>query len=209
MSLNDVRQKMLSGEIYDPADKELAPFQLERIEMIHQFNATPSTPEGMKKRNELVKSMFNEIGEGCYIEPPMYANLGCWNVKFGKCVYANFHLTLVDDGEITVGDYTLFGPNVTVATAAHPFNHDLRSLGYQYNLPVHIGKNCWIGAGALIMPGVSIGDNTVIGAGSVVTKDVPSNVIAFGNPCRVYREITEEDMKTYDHGVPIPDEMKR
>lgn len=207
MSLTEIRKKMLSGEIYDPADKELAPFQLTRIEMVHAFNNTPSTPEGMKTRAKMLKEMFLEIGEDCYIEPPFYANLGCWNVKFGNGVYANFHLTMVDDGEITVGDYTLFGPNVTVATAAHPFNHDLRSRGLQYNLPVHIGKNCWIGSGALIMPGVTIGDNVIIGAGSVVTKDMPSGVIAFGNPCKVHRAITEEDMKSYNHGVAIPEEL--
>lgn len=207
MSLTEIRKKMLSGEIYDPADKELAPFQLTRIEMVHAFNNTSSTPEGMKTRAKMLKEMFLEIGEDCYIEPPFYANLGCWNVKFGKGVYANFHLTMVDDGEITVGDYTLFGPNVTVATASHPFNHDLRSRGLQYNLPVHIGKNCWIGSGALIMPGVTIGDNVIIGAGSVVTKDVPSGVIAFGNPCKVHRAITEEDMNFYNHGVAIPEEL--
>ena len=141
----------------------------------------------------MLSEMFAEIGEGCYIEPPFYANWGGKHVHFGKKVYANFHLTLVDDTHIYVGDHTLLAPNVTIATAAHPIDPTLREKGYQYNLPVHIGRNCWIGAGAVILPGVSIGDNTVVGAGSVVTKDLPSNVVAVGNPCRVMREIREED----------------
>ena len=108
-------------------------------------------------------------------------------LHFGKNIYANFNLTLVDDTHIYVGDYTMFGPNVTVATAGHPILPELRSQGYQYNAPVHIGKNCWIGTGAIIVPGITIGDNVVIGAGSVVTKDIPSNVVAVGVPCDTSR----------------------
>ena len=141
--------------------------------------------------------MFAEIGEDCYIEPPLHANWAGKNVHFGKAVYANFGLTLVDDTHIYVGDNTMFAPNVVVATAGHPINPELRAKAYQYNMPVHIGKNCWLGAGVLVMPGVTIGDNTVIGAGSVVTKDIPSNVVAYGNPCRVIREIGEHDKVYY------------
>jgi len=106
-------------------------------------------------------------------------------------------LTLVDDTHIYVGDGTMFGPNVVVATAGHPILPSLREQAYQYNFPVHIGKNCWLGAGVIVVPGVTIGDNTVIGAGSVVTKDIPSNVVAVGNPCRVLREIDERDKEFY------------
>ena len=116
---------------------------------------------------------------------------------FGKNVYANFNLTCVDDTHIYVGDYTMFAPNVVVATAGHPILPELRSKAFQYNMPVHIGKNCWIGAGVVILPGVTIGDNTVIGAGSVVARDIPSNVVAIGNPCKVVREIGERDRVYY------------
>ena len=141
--------------------------------------------------------MFAEIGEDCYIEPPFHANWGGKHVHFGKCVYANFNFTAVDDTHIYVGDYTMFGPNVILATAGHPILPELRQEAYQYNMPVHIGKNCWLGAGVIVLPGVTIGDNTVIGAGSVVTKDIPSNVVAVGNPCRVLREINEHDKEYY------------
>ena len=124
-------------------------------------------------------------------------------MHFGKKVYANFNLTLVDDTHIYVGDYTMFGPNVVVATAGHPILPELREQGYQYNAPVHIGKNCWIGAGAVIVPGITIGDNVVIGAGSVVTKDIPSNVVAVGNPCHVLREVNEHDREYYFKGRKI------
>ena len=147
--------------------------------------------------------MFAEIGEGCYIEPPLHANFAGRFVHFGKGVYSNFNLTLVDDTHIYVGDYTLFGPNVTLATAAHPISAELRETGLQYNAAIHIGKNCWLGAGAIVLPGVSIGDCTVIGAGSVVTKDIPSGVVAVGSPCRVLREINDNDKKTYFKGSAI------
>lgn len=189
--------KMHSGEIYDCNDADVMGIQMKCLERLYDFNAT--RPSELEKRSAMLKEMFAEIGEGCYIEPPLRANWGGRHVHFGNNVYANFNLTLVDDTHIYVGDYTLFGPNVTVATAAHPITPELRMPVTQYNLPVHIGKNCWIGAGAIIVPGVTIGDNTVIGAGSVVTKDIPANVVAVGNPCKVLREITEEDKKRYKY----------
>ena len=144
-----------------------------------------------------VKQMFAEIGEDCYIEPPLHANFGCKFVHFGKWVYANYNLTLVDDTHIYVGDDTMFGPNVTIATAGHPIAPELRCRGLQFNMPVRIGRNCWLGAGVIVMPGVTIGDNTVIGAGSVVTKDIPAGVVAVGNPCRILREVGEHDREYY------------
>lgn len=189
--------KMHSGEIYDCNDADVMEIQMKCLERLYDFNAT--RPSELEKRSAMLKKMFAEIGEGCYIEPPLRANWGGRHVHFGNNVYANFNLTLVDDTHIYVGDYTLFGPNVTVATAAHPITPELRMPVTQFNLPVHIGKNCWIGAGVIIVPGVTIGDNTVIGAGSVVTKDIPANVVAVGNPCKVLREITEEDKKRYNY----------
>lgn len=189
------KEKMHSGDLYLPGDDEIMTEQLKCLDRLYDFNNT--RPAEMEKRVELLKEMFGDIGEDCYIEPPLHANWGGKNCHFGKGVYANFNLTLVDDTHIYVGDYTLFGPNVVVATAGHPIQPELREKTYQYNFPVHIGRNCWIGAGAVIVPGVTIGDNVVIGAGSVVTKDIPSNVVAVGNPCRVLREIGEHDNEYY------------
>lgn len=184
-----------SGEVYTCDNEALAREQLTYLDKLYDFNMTRPTEQ--EKRTAMLKEMFCEIGEGCYIEPPFHANWGGKNVHFGKCVYANFNLTLVDDTHIYVGDYTMFAPGVIVATAAHPILPELRERVCQYNLPVHIGRNCWIGAGAIIMPGVTIGDNTVIGAGSLVTRDIPSGVVAYGSPCRVIREISEHDREYY------------
>lgn len=191
----DIREKMHSGDLYLSADEDLVAEQLTFVEKLYDFNAT--RPLEQEKRAEMLKKMFAEIGEDCYIEPPLHANWGGKHVHFGKGVYANFNLTLVDDTHIYVGDYTMLGPNVVLATAGHPILPDLRPLAYQYNMPIHIGKNCWLGAGVIVLPGVSIGDNTVIGAGSVVTKDIPANVVAVGNPCRVLREINDHDKEFY------------
>ena len=192
MSMKD---KLHTGELYLPMDDSIMKDQLKRIDRLYDFNAT--RPIELDKREEMLKEMFAEIGEGCYIEPPLHSNFGGGHVHFGKYVYANFNLTMVDDTHIYVGDYTMIGPNVTIASAGHPILPELREKGYQYNMQVHIGKNCWIGAGSVILPGVTIGDNTVIGAGSVVTKDIPENVVAVGNPCRVLREIGERDREYY------------
>ncbi len=189
------KDKMHIGELYLPNDPEIMRDQLKRLDRLYDFNNTK--PGEYNKRQALMKEMFAEIGENCYIESPFYSNFGGGNVHFGKNIYCNFGVTMVDDTHIYVGDYTMFGPHVTVATAGHPILPELRQKGYQYNAPVHIGKNCWIGAGVLIMPGISVGDNVVIAAGSVVTKDLPSNVIAVGNPCRVLREVNEQDKEYY------------
>lgn len=190
-----IREKMHSGDLYLPTDEEIFKDQLECLDKLYDFNNT--RPTELKKREKMLKEMFCEIGDNCYIEPPFHSNWGGKHVHFGKNIYANFNLTLVDDTHIYVGDYTMFGPNVTVATAGHPILPCLREKGYQYNAPVKIGKNCWIGAGAVIVPGITIGDNVVIGAGSIVTKDIPSNVVAVGNPCKVLREVNEHDKEYY------------
>ena len=134
-------------------------------------------------------------------------NFGGRHVHLGKGVYANFNLTLVDDTHIYIDDYAMIGPNVTIATAGHPILPQLRQQGLQFNMPVHIGKNCWLGAGVIVLPGVSIGDNTVIGAGSIVTRDIPANVIAVGNPCRVMRSIGQHDREYYFRDRKIPSEL--
>ena len=180
-----------SGKLYIADTPEVAKVQQGCLDRLYDYNHTrPTEPE---KRKALLKEMFAEIGEGCYIEPPLHANWGGRFVKMGKNVYANFGLTMVDDGEITIGDGCMFAPNVILATAGHPINPQLRAQVYQFTKPIHIGNNVWIGAGAVVLPGVTIGDNTVIGAGSIVTKDIPANVVAVGNPCRVVREIGEHD----------------
>lgn len=186
---------MEEGRLYLPGEDEIVSEQNEYLELLYDYNAT--RPAEAEKRQSLLKQMFAEIGENCYIEPPFHANWGGHHVHFGNQVYANFGLTCVDDGHIYIGDYTMIGPNVTVATAGHPILPQLREETYQFNLPVHIGKNVWIGAGALILPGVKIGDSSVIGAGSVVTKDIPDHVVAVGNPCRVLRAISERDRYYY------------
>ena len=188
-------EKLHTGQIYFPGDPEIHKQQTACQEKLYDFNQT--RPGELEKRTAILQTMFAEIGEGCYIEPPLHANFGGKFVHFGKWVYANYNLTLVDDTHIYVGDDTMFGPNVTLATAGHPIDPTLRGKGLQYNLPVRTGRNCWLGAGVIVMPGVTIGDNTVIGAGSVVTKDIPAGVVAVGNPCKVLREVGERDKIYY------------
>ncbi len=195
MTTEESKKRMQEGRLYLPEDEEIMRQQLQCLEKLYDYNAT--RPCEQEKREALLKEMFAEIGEGCYIEPPLHANWAGAHVHFGNNVYANFNLTLVDDTDIYVGDKVMFAPNVTVATAGHPINPELRYQAMQYNIPVHIGNNVWIGANAVVLPGVTIGDNSVIGAGSVVTKDIPANVVAVGNPCRVIREIGEHDKIYY------------
>lgn len=190
-----IREKMHNTELYLPTDPEIMKEQQGYMNLLYDFNHT--RPTESDKREALLKELFADLGEGCLIEPPLHANWGGHHVHFGKNVYANFNLTLVDDTHIYIGDHTMIGPNVVIATGGHPLLPELRQKGYQYNAPVHIGKNCWIGAGAIIVPGITIGDHSVIGAGSVVTKDIPSNVLAVGNPCKVLREISDYDREYY------------
>ncbi len=190
-----MKEKMHTGELYLPGDKEIMAEQLVCLDRLYDFNRL--RPSETEKRSRMLKEMLAEAGDGCYIESPFYANWGGKHVHLGRNVYMNFGATLVDDTHIYIGDFTMLGPNVTIATAGHPILPELRSRGYQYNAPVHIGRNCWLGAGVVVLPGVSIGDNTVIGAGSIVTKDIPSGVVAVGNPCSLLREISEKDREYY------------
>ena len=208
MTTEESKKRMQEGRLYLPEDEEIMHQQMLCLEKLYDYNMT--RPSEGEKREALLKEMFAEIGEGCYIEPPLHANWAGAHVHFGKNVYANFNLTLVDDTDIYVGDKVMFGPNVTVATAGHPIDPELRYQAMQYNIPVHIGENVWIGANCVVLPGVTIGDNSVIGAGSVVTKDIPANVVAVGNPCRVLREIGEHDKVYYykDRKIDLEDNIE-
>lgn len=141
-----------------------------------------------------------------YFEPPFHCEYG-FHIKVGKNFYANAYCTMLDVAKITIGDDVLFGPNVSLYTAGHPLHPQSRKSGYEYGIPITIGDRVWIGGSCVVMPGVSIGSDTVIGAGSVVTKDIPDGVIAVGNPCRVIREITEEDRKYYYKDRVFDDEV--
>lgn len=193
--MSTAKDNMHTGGLYLPMEDDIMKEQAVYQDMLCEYNLTK--PSEVEKRRDMLKWMLADCGEGVYIEAPFYANFGGHHCHFGKMVYANYHLTCVDDTHIYIGDYTMIGPNVTIASAGHPILPSLRKEGYQYNMPVHIGRNCWIGAGAIILPGITVGDNTVIGAGSVVTKDMPANVVAVGNPCRVLREIGERDKEYY------------
>lgn len=189
------REKIHSGDIYWPNDESIMTEQLSLLDLMDEYNRTPRRLQ--KERGEMLKKLFAEVGENCYIESPYFANWGGHHVHLGSNVYANAGLKLVDDTHIYIGDCTMLGPNVVLATAGHPIDPELRGRGLQYNLPVRIGRNCWLGTGVIVMPGVTIGDNTVIGAGSIVTKDIPANVVAVGNPCRILRPVGQHDREYY------------
>lgn len=188
-------ERMKAGLIYDPNDPAIVRDQLGFLDRLWKFNLLK--PSEQEAKAAYMKEVFAECGEDNYIELPFHANWGGHHTHWGSHIYANFNLTLVDDGEIYIGDRVLFGPNVTVATPNHPIDPTLRERGLQYNRDVHIGENAWIGAGAVIVPGVTIGKNCVIGAGSVVTRDIPDGVVAVGNPCRVLREVGEHDREYF------------
>ncbi len=190
----EVKKRMHNQKVYFYNDEELVSEQLLCLEILYDFNHT--RPSEIKNREEILKKLFAEIGNNCYIEPPLRANWGK-HTHLGDNVYANFNLTLVDDTHIYIGDHVMFGPNVTISTAAHPIDPEFRKKPVQFNIPVRIGNNVWIGSNAVVLPGVIIGDNTVIGAGSIVTKDIPANVVAVGNPCRVLRTINPHDKEFY------------
>lgn len=194
-------ERMVKGLIFDACDPEILEMQRPFHEKLWEFNQLKPTEN--EKKQAYMKEVFAECGEKCYIELPFRASWGGHHVHFGSGIYANFNLTLLDDGHIYVGNRVLFGPNVTVATSNHPLNARLRRQEMQYNRDVHIGENVWIGANTVILPGVHIGKNTVIGAGSIVTRDLPEHVLAVGNPCRVVREIEEQDDLFYNRNERI------
>ncbi|WP_407272067.1 sugar O-acetyltransferase [Radiobacillus sp. PE A8.2] len=198
-----IKEKMKSGRLYLCNDEALIKEQTQCLEVLYDFNHT--RPSEGELRKEIMHKLFAEVGTNVYIEPPVHANWGR-HTHLGNDVYANFNLTLVDDTDIYIGNNVMIGPNVTIDAGTHPIHPELRRKGVQYNLPVKIDDNVWIGAGSIILPGVTIGENTVIGAGSIVTKDIPANVVAMGSPCKVIREINENDLKYYNKDMKIEDE---
>lgn len=181
---------MKSGEMYNSFEPELFKEQWRMNDIMFEFNQT--RPSERERMQQLLGELLGDMGENCVIEPPLRVNWGK-NCHLGNNVYVNFNLTVVDDADVFIGDDVMIAPNVTIATAGHPVEAELRRQGLQFNHSVHIGNGVWIGAGAVILPGVTVGDNTTIGAGSVVTRDIPANVVAYGNPCRVQRRIGEKE----------------
>lgn len=189
-----IRENMRKGKLYTDMSEGLPEERLQCRKLLYEYNN--SRPEEEKKRQELIQKMFGSAGEEIYIEPPIRMAYGK-NVHLGSFIYANFNLVIVDDIEVYIGNHVMFGPNVTISVTGHPVDPELRKTGTQFSFPVRIEDDVWIGAGAIILPGVTIGRNSVIGAGSIVTKDIPENVVAVGNPCRILREITEQDKEYY------------
>ena len=186
------QEKMKKGYVWQDDEENMA-LQARTKGLVSKFNSLP--PEDMDGREALVREIFGNVGEKVWIVPPLTAAMGKY-VSIGDGTYANMNLTLIDDCKITIGKNVLLGPNVTLCTTGHPIHPSHRGDG-MYSFPITIEDNVWIGANVVVLPGVKIGKNSVIGAGSVVTKDIPENVIAFGSPCKVYREINERDEEYY------------
>src|SRR5699024_10962831 len=201
MEYKEIVKRMYHQQLYYSDDESLMKEQMTYLDLLYDFNKT--RPSELEKRIHLLHKMFAEVGKDCYVEPPLYANWCGKNVNFGRGVYAIVSGTLVADSDMSVGEDVMRGPNVTATTGRHPVQPGLRSNKAQYNVPIHINSNVWIGSNAISLPGVHIGGNTVIGAGSVVTKNIPANVVAVGNPCRVIREINEDDMTYYYRDMQI------
>lgn len=198
----DLLERMESGKLFYAGDPELVQAKLRCKELLYDFNhARPSQAGEMLA---LLGQLLGAMGEGCWIEPPLYVNWGS-RITLGDHVYANTGLTVIDDTFVTIGSHVMLGPRVTISAASHPVDPELRRQAYQYDLPVTIEENVWVGAGATILPGVTIGKNSVIGAGSVVDRDIPPDVVAAGVPCRVLREIGPRDREYYHKNWPVKD----
>ncbi|WIF88517.1 sugar O-acetyltransferase [Acholeplasma laidlawii] len=189
-------KRMLSGELYMAEGEELGKIRDNMLDKLYQYNHAHYNNH--KLRDELIKEILGGYKDKLKITPPVYFDYGK-HTFVGKNFYANFDCIFLDVNTITIGDNVMFGPRVGLYTAGHPIDKDIRITGLEYGLPITIGNNVWIGGNVVVMPGLHIGDNTIIGSGSVVTKDIPSDVIAAGNPCKVIRKITTED-KIYWEG---------
>lgn len=197
---------MLAGEAYIAVGKKGEELFHERQlakELLFQFNNL--RPSQIEERNKILKKVLGKTGKNFFFEPPFRCDYG-YNIEIGKNFYSNYNLIILDCAKVSIGDNVMIGPNVQIYTAGHPIHHETRNALWEYAQPISIGNNVWIGGNTVINPDVKIGDNVVIGAGSVITKDIPANVIAFGNPCKVYREITEEDKKYYYKDREFPKE---
>jgi acetyltransferase-like isoleucine patch superfamily enzyme len=188
------KEKSLAGKLYKAADHELSQERKTTRELVFIFNTLP--PSDTERRNEIIRKLFFKTGDKFIIEPPFHCDYGS-NITIGNNFYANFNLTILDCASVGFGDNILIGPNVGIYPAGHPVHPELRMQEYEFAFPVKIGNNVWIGGSVVINPGITVGDNAVIGSGSVVTRDIPANVVAAGNPCRVIRTITERDMEYY------------
>jgi maltose O-acetyltransferase len=186
------QQKMLASELYDALDPGLVAARIKARELCQHLNAAPERDEDLRRK--LCKEIFGKGGDTVWMQPPFYCDYG-FNIELGERVFFNFNCIVLDVCRVRIGDYTLFGPGVQVLTPMHPLDAALRRK-QEYGKPVDIGADVWVGAGALILPGVTISSGTVIGAGSIVTRDLPANVFAAGNPCRVIREITAEERRS-------------
>lgn len=185
------REKMLAGELYDSLEPELVAQRYAARDLCQQLNASKDTDEAL--RRDLCQRIFGQGGESVWMQPPFYCDYGA-NIELGERVFFNFNCVVLDVCKVVIGDFTLFGPGVQILTPMHPMNATLRRQ-QEYGKPVTIGSDVWVGGGALILPGVTIGSGTIIGAGSVVTRDIPGGVFAAGNPCRVIRELTDEERR--------------
>lgn len=181
------KERMLSGKLYSGDPELLAEAQWRRY-LLRQIREADSPAEA----RPLFRTLFGHIGEHFWIEPPFYCDYGK-HIHIGEYFYANYNCIMLDVCDITIGDHVFLAPHVCIFTAAHPIDAGVRDSGLEYGKPIAIGSSVWIGGNTVINPGVTIGDNVVIGSGSVVTKDIPSGVVAAGNPCRVLRPITGED----------------
>lgn len=190
----DQKERMLAHLPYKAWMNGLAEERLENKKRIYRYNhLSPGQPE---EEDRLLKQILGKTGKNVHIETPFHCDYG-YNIEVGENFYANYNLTVLDVGKVRIGENVMLAPNVSLYTAGHPVHPDSRNSGYEYGIDITIGNNVWIGGNVCVLPGVTIGDNAVIGAGSVVTKDIPANVIAAGNPCRVIRAITPEDRDYY------------
>ncbi len=187
-------EKMLNGEVYNDFDQDLFNKRVEAKKLFKAYNKT--NDDEVKLREDLMKELFKHVGKNVWIEPDFHCEFGK-NISIGDNVYINFGCIILDCAEVSIGDNTLIGPNAGIYAANHSIHYEERIAGGCIGKPIHIGKNVWLGGDVKIVPGVSIGDNSIIGTGSVVTKNIPSNVIAVGNPCHVIREISEKDKTGY------------
>lgn len=188
------KERMLAGLPYRANDPELKQMRAENKLRVAQYNQLTRNQE--QEMDQLIKEILGGTGKEILVEPPIHFDYGR-NTTVGERFFANYNLTVLDVCPVTIGDNVMIAPNVSLYGAGHPIHPDARNSGYEYGAPITIGNNVWIGGSVCVLPGVTIGDNVVIGAGSVVAKDIPDNVIAVGNPCRVIREITEDDKKYY------------
>lgn len=191
-TLKDYRELLNSGEVYDCEDEALVAVQFEAIQDLNGYNQTLDDEAGWKERESILRKAMGTYGEGLCILPPVCSNWGLKNVHVGKRCFFNFNTIFVDDAEIFFGDDVLVGPGCQFVTAEHPLSPSQRRKKMQYNKPIHVGNNVWLGAGAIVLPGVTIGDDSVVAAGAVVTKDVPANVVVAGVPARVIKTISQK-----------------